>query len=175
MYVLFIKSSELLSFVTRCFAVFVLQAKPECCVSGDTELKRFEDIDYDSFVSLMGRRSAAQLNSELIFLQRTPRTLTHWSSSNTKLFLQVTETARCQEKVWIRSWIQRQTSIWYSSVMTSPTALWQHCNTFSVDVMQDTWIRSSLICWGGKQVSDLCWMYYPESVNISQISLVVLS
>ncbi|KAG8007872.1 hypothetical protein GBF38_013588 [Nibea albiflora] len=33
--------------------------KPECCVSGD-ELKRFDDMDYDSFVSLMGRRSAAQ-------------------------------------------------------------------------------------------------------------------
>ncbi|XP_044033413.1 tachykinin-3b [Siniperca chuatsi] len=37
--------------------------KPECCVSRDAELKRFDDIDYDSFVSLMGRRSAAQPNS----------------------------------------------------------------------------------------------------------------
>ncbi|XP_073323798.1 tachykinin-3b [Pagrus major] len=39
------------------------EAKPRCCVSGDAELKRFGDIDYDSFVSLMGRRSAAQPNS----------------------------------------------------------------------------------------------------------------
>ncbi|KAM8757541.1 tachykinin-3b isoform 2-T3 [Acanthopagrus schlegelii] len=38
------------------------EAKPRCCVSGDAELKRFGDIDYDSFVSLMGRRSAAQPN-----------------------------------------------------------------------------------------------------------------
>lgn len=47
------------------FCCFVSQTKPECCVSGDAELKRFDDIDYDSFVSLMGRRSAAQTNSEL--------------------------------------------------------------------------------------------------------------
>lgn len=45
---------------------FIIQAKFESGVSGDaiTELKRYEDIDYDSFVSLMGRRSAAQPNSE---------------------------------------------------------------------------------------------------------------
>lgn len=47
-----------------CF--FIIQAKFESGVSGDaiTELKRHEDIDYDSFVSLMGRRSAAQPSSE---------------------------------------------------------------------------------------------------------------
>ncbi|TMS19413.1 hypothetical protein E3U43_003734 [Larimichthys crocea] len=37
------------------------EAKPECRVSGDE--KRFDDTDWDSFVSLMGRRSAAQPNS----------------------------------------------------------------------------------------------------------------
>lgn len=48
------------------FFFFIIQAKFESGVSGDafTELKRYEDIDYDSFVSLMGRRSAAQPNSE---------------------------------------------------------------------------------------------------------------
>ncbi|XP_065811031.1 tachykinin-3b [Labrus bergylta] len=40
------------------------ERKPECCVGEATELKRFDDIDYDSFVSLMGRRSAAQQNSD---------------------------------------------------------------------------------------------------------------
>ncbi|XP_051271785.1 tachykinin-3b [Dicentrarchus labrax] len=39
------------------------QAKPECCISEDVE-KRSDDIDYDTFVSLMGRRSAAQPNSQ---------------------------------------------------------------------------------------------------------------
>ncbi|XP_037619385.1 tachykinin-3b [Sebastes umbrosus] len=38
------------------------EAKPECCIREDAELKRFKDIDYDSFVGLMGRRSAAQPN-----------------------------------------------------------------------------------------------------------------
>lgn len=48
------------------FFFFIIQAKFESGVSGDafTELKRYEDVDYDSFVSLMGRRSAAQPNSE---------------------------------------------------------------------------------------------------------------
>ncbi|XP_068576702.1 tachykinin-3b [Cebidichthys violaceus] len=36
------------------------EAKPECCAREHAELKRFKDIDYDSFVGLMGRRSAAQ-------------------------------------------------------------------------------------------------------------------
>uniref|UniRef100_UPI0037E829F8 tachykinin-3b n=1 Tax=Semicossyphus pulcher TaxID=241346 RepID=UPI0037E829F8 len=44
--------------------------KPECCVSDDAELKRFDDTDYDSFVSLFGRRSAAQPNSH----RNTPMT-----------------------------------------------------------------------------------------------------
>ncbi|XP_034538752.1 tachykinin-3b [Notolabrus celidotus] len=39
------------------------KGKAECCVSEDAELKRFDDLDYDSFVSLMGRRSEAQPNS----------------------------------------------------------------------------------------------------------------
>ncbi|XP_050930757.1 tachykinin-3b isoform X2 [Lates calcarifer] len=43
------------------------EAKPECCASEGPDLKRFDDIDYDSFVSLMGRRSAAQLNSQRNF------------------------------------------------------------------------------------------------------------
>ncbi|XP_071349446.1 tachykinin-3b [Trachinotus anak] len=38
------------------------EAKPEGCVE-DAELKRFDDIDYDTFVGLMGRRSAAKPNS----------------------------------------------------------------------------------------------------------------
>uniref|UniRef100_A0A665VW75 Uncharacterized protein n=1 Tax=Echeneis naucrates TaxID=173247 RepID=A0A665VW75_ECHNA len=33
-------------------------AEPACCVGEDAEMKRFDDIDYDSFVSLMGRRAA---------------------------------------------------------------------------------------------------------------------
>ncbi|KAF1391563.1 hypothetical protein PFLUV_G00043410 [Perca fluviatilis] len=37
--------------------------EPESCVQEDAELKRFKKIDYDSFVGLMGRRSAAQPNS----------------------------------------------------------------------------------------------------------------
>ncbi|XP_067443609.1 tachykinin-3b [Thunnus thynnus] len=39
------------------------EEKPECCVSKDAEMKRLDDIDYDSFVSLMGRRSAPQPDS----------------------------------------------------------------------------------------------------------------
>ncbi|TNN81414.1 hypothetical protein EYF80_008470 [Liparis tanakae] len=35
------------------------KAKPECCAKEDAEL-RTRDIDYDSFVGLMGRRSVAQ-------------------------------------------------------------------------------------------------------------------
>ncbi|KAM3621039.1 uncharacterized protein V6R79_005141 [Siganus canaliculatus] len=35
------------------------ETRPECRVGGDAEFKRFEDIDDDSFVSLMGRRSAS--------------------------------------------------------------------------------------------------------------------
>ncbi|XP_034440946.1 tachykinin-3b [Hippoglossus hippoglossus] len=34
------------------------EANTECCE--DVAIRRFDDIDYDSFVSLMGRRSAAQ-------------------------------------------------------------------------------------------------------------------
>uniref|UniRef100_A0A3Q1GIB6 Neuromedin-K n=1 Tax=Acanthochromis polyacanthus TaxID=80966 RepID=A0A3Q1GIB6_9TELE len=41
------------------------QEKSDGCLSEDAASKRFDDIDYDSFVSLMGRRSAAQPNSEL--------------------------------------------------------------------------------------------------------------
>ncbi|CAJ1051080.1 tachykinin-3b [Xyrichtys novacula] len=37
------------------------EGRAGCCVGEDA--KRFDDIDYDSFVSLMGRRSAAQPNS----------------------------------------------------------------------------------------------------------------
>ncbi|XP_035802742.2 tachykinin-3b [Amphiprion ocellaris] len=40
------------------------EAKPDGCLGEDAALKRFDDIDYDSFVSLMGRRSAAQPNSQ---------------------------------------------------------------------------------------------------------------
>uniref|UniRef100_A0A8C2XMC1 Neuromedin-K n=1 Tax=Cyclopterus lumpus TaxID=8103 RepID=A0A8C2XMC1_CYCLU len=36
------------------------EAKPECCIREDAELKRSRDIDYDSFIGLMGRRSVAQ-------------------------------------------------------------------------------------------------------------------
>lgn len=43
------------------FCFFAFQTK--CC--GHAALKRFDDIDYDSFVSLMGKRSAAPPNSEL--------------------------------------------------------------------------------------------------------------
>ncbi|XP_038552641.1 tachykinin-3b [Micropterus salmoides] len=40
--------------------------KPECCVNGAAQLhKRFDDIDYDSFVSLMGRRSAAHAKRDM--------------------------------------------------------------------------------------------------------------
>lgn len=48
------------------FVFFIIQAKFESGVSGDAfrELKRYDDIDYDSFVSLMGRRSDSQPNSE---------------------------------------------------------------------------------------------------------------
>ncbi|CAK6955640.1 tachykinin-3b [Scomber scombrus] len=35
------------------------EAKPECAVREDAELKRFDD-DYDNFVGLMGRRNAPQ-------------------------------------------------------------------------------------------------------------------
>ncbi|XP_059185315.1 tachykinin-3b [Centropristis striata] len=38
------------------------KARPECCVREDPEFKRYQDIDYDSFVGLMGRRSPAQPN-----------------------------------------------------------------------------------------------------------------
>uniref|UniRef100_A0A3Q3XID7 Neuromedin-K n=1 Tax=Mola mola TaxID=94237 RepID=A0A3Q3XID7_MOLML len=43
------------------------QVKSEGCACSDTvrKLKRFDDIDYDSFVGLMGKRSAPQPNSEL--------------------------------------------------------------------------------------------------------------
>lgn len=47
---------------------FDIQVKPQCCVGEAAELKRFGDVDYNSFVSLMGRRSAVQPNSEF-FLQ----------------------------------------------------------------------------------------------------------
>lgn len=46
---------------------FDVQVKPQCCVGEAADLKMFDDIDYDSFVSLMGRRRAAQQNSESIF------------------------------------------------------------------------------------------------------------
>ncbi|XP_070693604.1 tachykinin-3b [Pempheris klunzingeri] len=52
-------------------------AKSECCVSGDAELKRSADIDYDSFVSLMGRRSAAQPNSHRNAPMSTKRYMDH--------------------------------------------------------------------------------------------------
>ncbi|KAF3689776.1 hypothetical protein EXN66_Car005448 [Channa argus] len=38
----------------------LMEVKKECCVGAQAELKRFGDIDYDSFVSLMGRRSVGQ-------------------------------------------------------------------------------------------------------------------
>ncbi|XP_069007232.1 tachykinin-3b [Embiotoca jacksoni] len=40
------------------------QVKPGGCVGEDAVLKRFGDVDYDGFVSLMGRRSAAPPNSQ---------------------------------------------------------------------------------------------------------------
>ncbi|XP_056244087.1 tachykinin-3b [Seriola aureovittata] len=39
------------------------EVKPECCVGEHAESKRFDDFDDDTFVGLMGRRSAAQPNS----------------------------------------------------------------------------------------------------------------
>uniref|UniRef100_A0A3B5A9R5 Neuromedin-K n=1 Tax=Stegastes partitus TaxID=144197 RepID=A0A3B5A9R5_9TELE len=41
------------------------EAKSDECE--DTALKRFNDIDYDTFVSLMGRRSVAPPSSEFCF------------------------------------------------------------------------------------------------------------
>ena len=35
------------------------------CSDTGRKLKRFDDIDYDSFVGLMGKRGAPQPNSEL--------------------------------------------------------------------------------------------------------------
>lgn len=52
-----------------------LQATSQSYASGDTgakEIKRVDGIDYDSFVGLMGRRSAAQPNRELSHLQHSP-------------------------------------------------------------------------------------------------------
>lgn len=48
----------------------VFQAKPECCVSENIESKRSDDVDFDTFVSLMGRRSAAQPNSGLLLCSK---------------------------------------------------------------------------------------------------------
>lgn len=85
-------------------SVFIFQAKPRCCVSGNAELKRFGDIDYDSFVSLMGRRSAAQPNCEW-FSAGSSSSYSTLSLSDTgtqltqKLYSQVTKTPGCQEKV----------------------------------------------------------------------------
>ncbi|KAL7407023.1 hypothetical protein ABVT39_001772 [Epinephelus coioides] len=41
------------------------EAKLECCARGAAPLKRFKDIDYDSFVGLLGKRSAAQPNRQM--------------------------------------------------------------------------------------------------------------
>ncbi|KAK2862221.1 hypothetical protein Q5P01_001754 [Channa striata] len=41
----------------------LIEVKKECCVGVDAELKRFGDIDYDGFVSLMGRRNAVPPSS----------------------------------------------------------------------------------------------------------------
>ncbi|XP_054472073.1 tachykinin-3b [Anoplopoma fimbria] len=41
------------------------EAKPECCVREDAVMKRLKDLDYDSFVGLMGRRSVAQPNRHM--------------------------------------------------------------------------------------------------------------
>uniref|UniRef100_A0A3P8UYS2 Uncharacterized protein n=1 Tax=Cynoglossus semilaevis TaxID=244447 RepID=A0A3P8UYS2_CYNSE len=47
-----------------------------CCGGKDVELKRFDDYDYDRFVSLMGRRSAAQSDGESFRPIRAPKTST---------------------------------------------------------------------------------------------------
>uniref|UniRef100_A0A3Q1H4S0 Neuromedin-K n=1 Tax=Anabas testudineus TaxID=64144 RepID=A0A3Q1H4S0_ANATE len=47
--------------------------KPQCCVGEAAELKRFGDVDYNSFVSLMGRRSAVQPNSDFTVLSYAGR------------------------------------------------------------------------------------------------------
>ncbi|KAM9859861.1 uncharacterized protein ACBR49_013765 [Aulostomus maculatus] len=39
--------------------------KQECCLGDVLALKRFDDLDDQSFVSLMGRRSAAQANGNV--------------------------------------------------------------------------------------------------------------
>uniref|UniRef100_A0A3Q3L0E7 Neuromedin-K n=1 Tax=Mastacembelus armatus TaxID=205130 RepID=A0A3Q3L0E7_9TELE len=45
------------------------ETNPGRCLSEDIESKRSSDISYDSFVGLMGRRSAAQQNRAQIKLQ----------------------------------------------------------------------------------------------------------
>lgn len=47
----------------RSFNALMSQLKPEPSVSGRV-VKKLDGIDYDSFVGLMGRRNAAEANSE---------------------------------------------------------------------------------------------------------------
>lgn len=55
------------------------------------ELKRFDDYDYDRFVSLMGRRSAAQSDGESFRPIRAPKTSTPPNDPRLRLRLSVTD------------------------------------------------------------------------------------
>lgn len=52
--------------LTNCVLLIQTKIKNDLTEDALTELKRYEDVDYDSFVSLMGRRDAAQPISELL-------------------------------------------------------------------------------------------------------------
>uniref|UniRef100_A0A673CTM0 Uncharacterized protein n=1 Tax=Sphaeramia orbicularis TaxID=375764 RepID=A0A673CTM0_9TELE len=45
--------------------VYETPAEPDSCIDEDVAWKRFDDIDNDSFVSLMGKRGAAQPNRHI--------------------------------------------------------------------------------------------------------------
>lgn len=101
-----------------------LQAKSQSYVSGDTGvgIKRVDDIDYDSFVGLMGRRSVAQPNRELSLLQHSP--------------------LAC-----LRLWSRQHATV--------ICALSQCNKLLFCHLLQDTWIKSSLLFWGWGQVSNV--------------------
>lgn len=68
---------------------FHAQESPSSRLSAHNLLKRYNDIDYDSFVGLMGRRNAGKCITKIFFLVRTKRKEVFKVTLFVKMFLQM--------------------------------------------------------------------------------------